>query len=220
MLFNLAGFLLLLLIILTLWTAVRLIRSPGWFRAWMRGNLALAMIACVLFVGLISLDLISYTLLRHEVAVADVHIRALGSQQFEIDLRRSDSQRESAAETYPIRGDMWQLDCKLLIWSGLAEWFGLKPSFRLDRLSGRYFTLEQETGAERTVHSLAGSASVLDLWSLAQDRSWLPLIRARQGSSVYLPLQNGAEFRVLMRASGMVAEPLNDAARQAMFSWR
>jgi hypothetical protein len=39
------------------------------------------------------------------------------------------------------------------------------------------------------------------------------------GSATYLPMADGADYEVTVSQSGLVARPLNDAARLAVGAW-
>jgi hypothetical protein len=90
------------------------------------------------------------------------------------------------------------------------------PLYRLERLSGRYGDPKQELEARRSVHPLAQEAFP-DLWSLRrQFPQWLRFVDADFGSAAYLPLLDGARYRVsLSPRGGLVAQPA-DAATQRL----
>lgn len=216
MLLNSAGFLLGVIVLALLYGIVRtLMLGRYWFQAWMKGNAVIAGLLLATVLALAMWDIASYTPFQHDSVVAEVSIRKTAEQQFQVNLRNED-----IAEDFLIRGDMWQLDTRMILWSGLMSMLGMKPAFRLDRLSGRYFTLEQETGSERTVHSLDHSRTPFDIWSLTAEQDWLPWIEARQGVGVYMPLVDGSEFLVQMRGNGLEVSAVNEVAKKAMFGWK
>ena len=119
----------------------------------------------------------------------------------------------------PIRGDEWQLDARVLTWKPPATILGLDPVYQLERLSGRYSTVERERSEPRTVHALAEERT-LDLWSLAQDfPKFTPGVDAYYGTATYLPLADGARFRVTLSRDALIARPVNDLARAAVGEW-
>lgn len=59
-----------------------------------------------------------------------------------------------------------------------------------------------------------------DLWALARRHPrWLPWVDAVYGSATYMPMTDGAAYRVTASPSGLVARPLNDIAREAVRRW-
>jgi len=118
-----------------------------------------------------------------------------------------------------IRGDEWQLDARVLTWTPPATVLGLDPVYQLERLSGRYSTVERERTEPRTVHSLAQERT-LDLWSLAHNfPRFTPGVDAYYGTATYLPLADGARFRITLSRDALIARPVNDLARAAVGDW-
>lgn len=119
----------------------------------------------------------------------------------------------------PLRGDEWQLDARVLTWKPPATILGLDPVYQLERLSGRYSSVDRERSEPRTVHALAQERT-LDLWSLARDfPKFTPGVDAYYGTATYLPLADGARFRVTLSRDALIARPVNDLAREAVGDW-
>ena len=119
----------------------------------------------------------------------------------------------------PLRGNEWQLDARVLTWKPPATILGLEPVYQLERLSGRYSSVDRERSEPRTVHSLADERP-LDLWSLARNfPKFTPGMDAFYGTATYLPLADGARFRITLSRDALVARPVNDAARAAIGDW-
>ena len=119
----------------------------------------------------------------------------------------------------PLRGDEWQLDARVVTWSPPATLLGLEPVYQLERLSGRYSSVDRELSEQRTVHGLA-SERPLDLWSIARKFPKLaPGVDAFYGTATYLPMADGARFRVTLSRDALIARPVNDQARVAVGDW-
>ena len=107
----------------------------------------------------------------------------------------------------------------MLKWHPPANLLGLDAQYRLERLSGRYADVADETSRPRTAHDLADEPG-LDVWTLARRHSgWLPLVDASYGSATYLPMADGARFSVSLPQSGLIARAENPAAREAAADW-
>jgi hypothetical protein len=101
----------------------------------------------------------------------------------------------------------------------LANVLGFDTAYRLDRISGRYASIDDERSLPRTVYSLTQPERV-DLWELAHRyRSWVPWIDALYGSATYLPMADGARYSISVSQSGLVARPVNQAAVVAVGDW-
>jgi hypothetical protein len=189
-------------------------------RIWSAGSaaclgLASAALAALLF-GIAS-NLRTYQRLTHERRVAELVFQAQGPQRYTATLTRVPG---GDAHVFVLAGDEWQLDARLLKWRGWANVLGLDARYRLERMSGRYRDLEQERRSAHTVYALAENPGV-DLWALALEHPrWLPFVDAVYGSAVYLPMADGARFRVSVGQSGLLARPTNAAAEAAVGQWR
>ena len=119
-----------------------------------------------------------------------------------------------------LRGEEWQLDARIVTWKPPATLPGLEPVYQLERLSGRYTSVQRELTESRTVHALAEERP-LDLWSLARRfPRFAPGVDAYYGTAPYLPMADGARFHITLSRDALVARPVNDAAREALGDWR
>lgn len=118
-----------------------------------------------------------------------------------------------------LRGDEWQLDARVVTMTPPATILGFEPVYQLERLSGRYSSLDSERTAARSVHGLAEERP-LDLWSLARNfPKMMPGVDAFYGTATYLPMADGARFRITLSRDALIARPVNDAAREAVGDW-
>ena len=181
----------------------------SWFIQWLKGTLGFLLLFVIVILAFGLLDVWSYKQLQHEEPIATVMLYKVSDKHFELTLVDSVEQESR----YTIYGDQWQLDARLLTWKGPLARSGLLPLYRLDRLAGRYLSLEQELNAQRTVYQLNESVW-FDVWHWLNRYSfWLD---ANYGSAVYMPLSHGAMYSILLTPKGLLARPLNDAAKQAL----
>jgi len=126
---------------------------------------------------------------------------------------------EERDQMFEILGDEWQMDARVITWEPPMTLLGLDPIFRLDRLSGRYSEVEEELSKHRSVHALSEPVT-MDVWQFARKYPKLmPGVDAHYGTATYLPMANGATFEVTMTRTGLIARPVNDAARAAIGEW-
>lgn len=176
---------------------------------------------CLLALGglaaAVALNLHTYQRLTHEQDVATLAFTERGSAHFEVTIEYPDAR---PTRRYALRGDEWQLDARIIKWRGAGNLLGLDTLYRVERLSGRYRDIARERAEPRSVFALAPQPGV-DLWSAARryDR-WLPWVDATYGSAAYLPMADGARYRVRVTQSGLLARPLNTAAERAVAGWR
>jgi hypothetical protein len=120
---------------------------------------------------------------------------------------------------YRLAGDHWQMDVRFLKWTLPALLLGAQGMYQLDRLSGRYSEVDRSGNVEVTAYGLTGAPGQA-LWQLASAAgrrvAWVDTI---YGNAVYMPMADGARYRISVTASGLVARPDNAAARGAVARW-
>jgi hypothetical protein len=182
----------------------------------LEGLSGLLLLAISALIMAISINLNTYDRLTYEAFVVDVKFRERAPQHFWTYITLP----HTRAMVFDLRGDEWQLDARILKWQGIAFLLGLDTGYRLDRLSGRYRDIAQERTAPRTVYSL-GEDPGLDVWAIVQKyERWLPWIDTVYGSGTYVPMVDGAQYRVTISATGLLTRPRNDIARKAVSKWR
>jgi hypothetical protein len=201
--------------ILFLIAAVRRIRQRRVLGGAMRGAVALALISLSACAALIAANLRTYQRLTSEQPAAELQFTRTADREFNAVLTYPWGERTNFA----LRGDEWQVDARVLKWHAFANMVGFDTAFRLERIGGRYTRVEDERTQLRTVYSL-NPPQRIDPWALVHRfHSWLPWIDALYGSATYLPMADGALFEIKVSQSGLVARPLNQAARDAIGSW-
>ncbi len=205
-----------LLALLALFVAGRILLAPHWFLAWLRGTFGLAFLALAALIGVIAYDLTSYTAQPEGKPLVTLSFKADGPDQYRVSLLEGNDEREVV-----LQGDLWQLDARLLGWKGLAALIGLQPGYRLEKLSGRFLAIEQQQLARHAQVELAQSPYGIDFWRwLRLGRRDLFLFETQAARVTYLPVADDAVFSVSLSPTGLLAQPLNQAAAQAMREWQ
>lgn len=186
---------------------------PRWFLGWLKGMLMLALLVVGAYAAVIALNLVHYQSLQGMQTVATVETLRTGQQSWRVRLERPDRPPMTVA----LEGDQWQVDARVIRFGGPMGWLGVAPGYRLERLSGRYTSLEQERSAPRSVVGLSDQQWP-DLWALDQAFN-LPFIEGIYGNATFMPMKEGAVFEVRLSSSGLVAVPVNDQAREAVRIW-
>jgi hypothetical protein len=162
--------------------------------------------------GLFVFDLAAYRAFTRETVVATLSFTRQGNQVYAVNMVSNQGQN---THELVLNGDEWQLDARILSWSGPLVVLGMDPVYRLDRIAGRYRSVAQELTALRTVIDLREESP----WSVGEVSNWMPWINARFGSSVYLPMVDNGLFEVGLGSQGLVARPMNEPARDALGQW-
>ena len=180
------------------------------------GLSALVFLLAAAATGLLGIDLLTYQRLTYEAPAAEVQFSKLDERRYQAKLTYA------SGETYgcELLGDEWQIDARVLKWHGFVNVIGFDSAYRLERIGGRYRDTESERSGTRTVYALNAPARV-DTWELARRyREWVPWVDALYGSAVYLPMADGALYQVSATQNGLIARPLNQAARGAIAGWQ
>lgn len=196
--------------------ALKLLLKRQWISGFLRGLFGLGILILGIGAALAAFDLYSYRAILSEEPIATLSFEKLGDQHFSVSYA---SLKDGSIKNVELKGDQWQMDARIIRWKGLGKSLKIKPGFRVDRLSGRYYSIEAEQTKPRTVHTLRES-EVFDFWSLVQKADGLmPLVDASYGSAAYLPMADGALFQVSIGFSGLTAQALNPAAEAVIASW-
>jgi hypothetical protein len=202
--------------VLFLIAAVRSIRRRRVVGGLLSGFTSLALFLVAACALLVAANLRTYQRLSAEQPAGELQFARIGYHQFNGVFTFPSGERADFA----LRGDEWQVDARVLKWQTLANLVGFDAAYRLDRISGRYSSIEDERSLPRTVYPL-NQPDRVDLWDLIHRyHSWVPWIDALYGTATYLPMADGALYEIKVSQSGLVARPLNQAARAAVGSWR
>ncbi len=196
--------------------AVRQLRRRHAIATGLHALVAGMFLLSALSVWMVGTALRTYERLTHEQVAGEILLKRLGDRSFEATV--TFPTRES--QTFTLRGDEWQIDARVLKWRGMATIAGFDTVYRLERLGGRYTDIADERSAPRTVYELH-PAGRIDPWDMARRyKQYVPWIDALYGSATFLPMADGALYEITVSQTGLVARPLNQAARNAVGGWR
>lgn len=174
------------------------------------------------------LHLQSYQEMRSAAAIAQVQSERTGPRSYRVTLTRLPA---GEMQVFEMAAEEWRLDVRTLVWTGRAASLGLPPSFRLERLSGRFVRTDSASPAPADVTVVLPASFPLsdpdeageDIWAQARTGTrWQAHVDARHAYGPWRPLADGARFEVrLKRPAGsaeavLEAVPANEAAAKAM----
>ena len=158
--------------------------------------------------GAVAAGIHGYQALTREDVAARLSVRPSGPQRITAAIRYPDG-REAV---YELAGDEIYVDAHILKWKPMANLLGLHTAYELDRIAGRFRSIDQERSAARTVHSL-GRERVVDLFELRQRYAFLePLLDAEYGSATFAAVTRPAELELRVSATGLL---MRDASAPA-----
>lgn len=207
-----------LLALLTFWILLRAgrhLRHRRFGRAVTRGFGGIVLGGLTALILLLGLNILTYARFTAETPVAEIRFTSIGPQHYAVTLTPA----KGHGRQVQLDGDDWQLDARVIKWKGIGTLLGLPPLYRLERLSGRYENLQQAQHQTPSVVGLSSDPGIA-LTEIDHVAPWLPLVDARYGSATFLPMANGAVYRVSLSNTGLLARPANAAARSAVSRWQ
>jgi hypothetical protein len=161
---------------------------------------ALLMLSLSALFGTISIAVQGYSALTKEDLAAIVSVEPTGKQTFKARFSLPDG----SEKVFSLSGDQLYVDAHILKWKPLANLIGLHTAYELDRVAGRYATLDDEMKKVRTVYSLSKDKP-LNIYDLRQRFTMLnPLLDVEYGSATFIRSNRREEFRILVSTTGLL----------------
>ncbi|MCF8093426.1 MAG: hypothetical protein K9K40_13335 [Desulfotignum sp.] len=161
---------------------------------------ALLMICLFALFGTISIATRGYLALTAETLAAVVEIEPMEKQRFIARFQIPGG----STKTFVLAGDQLYVDAHILKWKPVANLLGLHTLYELDRVSGRYARLTQETSLERTVYALSRDKP-LDLFDLRHRFAALKfLVDAEYGSATFITTDKPQTLKIMVSTTGLL----------------
>ena len=168
----------------------------------LRSLTALLLLVAGGVLGVIALGSTGLQALTGEHTAARIQVTPTGPQRYNATVRLADGR----TETYELAGDDIYVDAHIVKWTPLANQLGLDTSYRLDRISGRYRSVDKETTERRTVYSLAPPGPI-DLVAIGRRFPLAAFFDAEYGSATYVPVASPAELELKVSTTGLLMRP-------------
>ena len=179
------------------------------------GGVVLGLVA--LCAGLIVLSTQTYARLTAERPVAEVTVAALhpALQTYQVTVRRLDG--TDLVTVCAVQGDEWLMSAAVQKWQPWMNILGLDSTYTLDQVANKYFSAARGNGRRITACDLEGLPPAwlprgLTAWLMDQAQA----SQRHFGSAVYMPLTDGAIYRVVMTQNGLNAQAVNPIAQSAV----
>lgn len=170
------------------------------FSAAMTSVTTLLMLSLAALFGTFSASIQGYRALTKEELAAVVEVVPADSQRFTARVTLPDS----SVREFSLAGDQLYVDAHILKWKSIANILGLHTSYELDRVAGRYESIEDERTRDHTVFTLAKEKPV-DMFHLRRRFEMLnPLVDAEYGSATFVGSDKPATFRILVSTTGLL----------------
>jgi hypothetical protein len=169
--------------------------------------------------ALLGLNTQTYSRLTHEGPVAEVSVKAIdrATSRYAVTVHRLDG--SNRIETCELQGDDWVLSGRVQKWKAWANVLGLDATYTLNQLSNMYSSAARGNGKIITSCDIGGEPPQVDQYVPPDWVNWLTrhayTVDRKFGDANYMPMADGAQYRVVITQTGFNAEPVNDAAKAA-----
>ncbi|ODN43379.1 hypothetical protein [Piscirickettsia litoralis] len=147
-----------------------------------------------------------------DTPIAMVSLSQLTSEQYQATLSLPSGQ----IKTFKLNGNDWQLSAQIIVWDNWLHALGLTNRYQFDRIQGRYNNIDDESHKPRSIYSLSQSP-VNSLWQWGKNHHIERyFIKTVYGNAVFMPMSDGASFTISLTANGLIATPINLAAKKSI----
>ncbi|HVE89132.1 MAG TPA: hypothetical protein VNA44_05470 [Burkholderiaceae bacterium] len=179
------------------------------FRFIFRTVFGLLLLAAGALAATIAIGTYGYTALTREEIAATLLVQPMEPQRFSATVRYPDLREVK----FELAGDEVYVDAQILKWKPMANVLGLHTAYELDRIAGRYRSIDQERSAPRTIFPLARDKPV-DLFDLRRRYTFLaPLLDAEYGSASYVAVSRPAEIELRVSTTGLLMREMKPATQ-------
>ena len=209
--FGLVSVSLLIIAAVLILVGLKLLIKRNYFIQFLRGFAGFGLLSLAFIIIMSGLNIASYSQLSQGEQIANISFKKVNNQNYDATVVNVQTGEQSS---FNIDGDMWQVDARVL-----KLFLSSTPFYKLERISGRYYSLDQERTNNRSVYPLTGQSMGFDLWSIFKGSS-IGLLSASYGSATYLPMADDAVFTVSIGSSGLVSKPVNTSASAIVNEWQ
>jgi hypothetical protein len=141
-----------------------------------------------------------YRSLLHEECAATITIEPAGKQRFIARIAFSDGETDE----FNCEGDQVYVDAHILKWHPWLNILGIHTSYQLDRIGGRYISINDEKNKNHTVHLLSKNRT-FDMFQIRM--RWValkPLVDAEYGSATFIYADFPSAYKIMVSTSGLL----------------
>jgi len=145
-----------------------------------------------------------YQMLTEEIPVAKVSIIPKTDQYF-VAVVELEGKPE---QLFQLAGDEVMFEANVLKWQSWSTVLGLKTAYRLDRVRGRYYDIEDEKNKPSTLFSLVenGDSDIAAWREKYQHLSFL--LDVEHGSASFASADKKMTFDLMMTTNGLLLRPI------------
>lgn len=153
--------------------------------------------------GAAAWSLVRYEALTRETLAAVIRVEPAGPARFVAELEVPGGE----VRRYELRGEQIWIDAQIVKWHPWANVIGLHTAYRLERIGGRYRSVDDERTLPRSVEALhdADDGFGSGLYDWVGRQPWLhALVDAQYGSGSFVAADAPATIEVRVSSTGLL----------------
>lgn len=176
-----------------------------------------ALLAGAGVIGLIGLNLQTYSRLTHEELAAQVTLEQTGPRAFTAIVERADKNGMlEAPEEFQLTGDSFRMEADVVTFKPWANVLGTDALYRFDRIQGRFDSEAAEVANPPTPWSMRREEGI-DVFRLPLGTgNPLQRVDAEFMNGAAMPMADGAIYEIQMSQRGLIPRALNTEAESAI----
>jgi len=145
-----------------------------------------------------------YQMLTDETPIGKVSIIPKSEQSF-VAVIQLEGKPE---QLFRLAGDEVMFEANVLKWKSWSTLLGLKTAYRMDRIRGRYYAVEDEKNKPSTLFSLVDKSNA-DIAKWREQYRYLSfLLDVEHGSASFASADRKKEFTLMMTTNGLLLRPV------------
>ena len=178
-----------------------------WFKGWLIGTSGIGSLGIALLCSIIILTINSYISSSKSDSVATISFTEISPKKFKVELAETQGDKYN----FELKGDLWEIDARILSWSSFLEKQGLSPYYRVNSVTSSFAKLADAEKYEGSKVAIEGSLTDAIMNQLALgDASFV--LKSKPGSTGALPMSDGALFSIRLNKAGLISKPENQQA--------
>ena len=168
-------------------------------------------------IGLVGLNMQTYTRLTHEQLAAQVKLEWTGPDSYNAIVQRADKYGLlGPEEVYPLTGDSFRMEADVITFKPWANVLGVDALYRFDRIQGRFDSEAKEEADPPKPHSMRNEKGINVFRLPMGESNPFERVDAEFINGVAVPMADGAIYEVQMSQRGLIPRAKNEIAEQAV----
>jgi len=192
-----------------------LLRRKSWLFQWLKGTTGLFSILIAIFLGIAGYELSRFQLIPDDElpSLLKASISEKSKHSFIVSLTSLDPTHKE----YLLKGDLWEVVVRVWVWSPVLDVLQLPDLYKVENVSSRYLSIEQEIKEGATIEILYKPS--LNIWPILEFFSTFGMYQTESIESVFLPAADGSLFSINLVDGQLALEAVNAPAKAVLKNW-